>query len=218
VGREYSVLSTGVETRDRLLERRPSRVSDSVDQEAAPRRLDLGNVPTPHSWSNKLLRVLWFVVYWVLFRPSPRPCHRWRAFLLRLFGTRGRGFAVHRTARVWAPWNLSVGKLAIIDNEVDIYNVAPVRIGNRSIVSRKTFLCAATHDYECPQMPLVPGGIDIGDDCWVCADVFVGPNVHVGDGTVVGARSVVIGDLPSWCVCAGHPCKVLKERVLRGGR
>jgi len=33
---------------------------------------------------------------------------------------------------------------------------------------------------------------------------------------VIGARSVVLKDMPAWSVCAGHPCKKIKERVLRG--
>ncbi|MFW5697792.1 MAG: hypothetical protein ACOCX1_04465, partial [Fimbriimonadaceae bacterium] len=35
---------------------------------------------------NRLRRLLWNVVYKLLFRPSPRPLHGWRAGLLRLFG------------------------------------------------------------------------------------------------------------------------------------
>jgi putative colanic acid biosynthesis acetyltransferase WcaF len=61
-------------------------------------------------------------------------------------------------------------------------------------------------------MPLVARPIIIGDNAWLGADVFVGPGVTVGELCVVGARSVVVKDLPPRMVCAGHPCRPIKER------
>ncbi len=177
-------------------------------------RTDLSSCPSPHSWKNKLGRCAWQIVYALLFRFSPRPCWRWRAWLLRLFGARGRGFGIHRRARVWAPWNLAVGEDSMIDDEVDVYNAAPVSIGDRTIISRKTFLCAASHDHTRANMPLTTAPIEIGDDVWVAADVFVAPGVSIGTGTVVGARATVVGDLPEWKVCVGNPCRPIKDRVI----
>jgi putative colanic acid biosynthesis acetyltransferase WcaF len=61
-------------------------------------------------------------------------------------------------------------------------------------------------------MPLVAQPITIGANAWLGADVFVGPGITVGELCVVGARSVVIKDLPAHMVCAGHPCRPIKER------
>jgi putative colanic acid biosynthesis acetyltransferase WcaF len=46
--------------------------------------------------------------------------------------------------------------------------------------------------------------------------VFVGPGVRIGELCVVGARSVVVKDLPPRMVCAGNPCRPLKERISPG--
>ena len=43
-------------------------------------------------------------------------------------------------------------------------------------------------------------------------DVYVGPGVTIGKGTVVGARSSVFKDLPRGKVCIGTPAKVVKDR------
>ena len=59
---------------------------------------------------------------------------------------------------------------------------------------------------------LVAKPITIGKNAWVAADVFVGPGVTIGELCVVGARSVVVRDLPPRMVCAGHPCRPLHER------
>lgn len=99
-----------------------------------------------------------------------------------------------------------------LGRQVDCYSVARIRIGARTTVSQYSYLCGATHDYTKATYPLVPGEIIIDDDCWLGADVFVGPAVHIGAGTVVGARSSVYGDLPAWVVAVGNPAKVIKPR------
>jgi putative colanic acid biosynthesis acetyltransferase WcaF len=63
-------------------------------------------------------------------------------------------------------------------------------------------------------MPLIAGPISIGAKAWVTADVFVAPNVSIGDGAVVGARSVVISDVAAWTVVAGNPARYVKPRRL----
>jgi putative colanic acid biosynthesis acetyltransferase WcaF len=168
---------------------------------------------SPHSWRNRLGRALWGLVWLVLFRPSPRLCHAWRRWLLRLFGARlGRGAKVYSSARVWAPWNLRMGDHAMIAERVDVYCVGTITLGDRANVSQYTFLCGATHDYTDAALPLVHRPITIGADAWVAADVFVAPGVTIGEGCVVGARSAVFGDLPAWTVCVGSPARPVKPR------
>lgn len=166
--------------------------------------------------ANRLARLGWGLVYTLFFRPTPRVFHPWRAFLLRCFGAKlGRGCHVYPKATIWAPWNLSMGDHACLADGVQCYSVAPIHVGTKAVVSQGVFLCTGSHDYEDPNFQLVARPISIGARAWLCAEVFVHPGVTVGEGTVVGARSVVIGDLPLWSVCAGHPCRVLKPRILR---
>ncbi|HET7535828.1 MAG TPA: hypothetical protein VFJ90_05190, partial [Candidatus Didemnitutus sp.] len=79
-------------------------------------------------------------------------------------------------------------------------------------ISQHGHLCAGTHDFTRWEMPLVAKPITIGSNAWLGADVFVGPGVTVGELCVVGARSVVVKDLPARMVCAGSPCRALKPR------
>ena len=44
---------------------------------------------------------------------------------------------------------------------------------------------------------------------------FVGPGVNIGRGAVIGARAVVTKNMPAWMVCAGNPCKPLKQREVK---
>jgi len=73
---------------------------------------------------------------------------------------------------------------------------------------------AGTHDYTKEGFPLITMPIVIGDYVWLAAESFIHPGITIGTGAVIGARSVVTKDMPEWMVCAGHPCKPLKERIL----
>lgn len=172
--------------------------------------------PSPHSAANKVGRVLWAVVWGLLFRPSPRVFYGWRRLLLRLFGARiGRQARISPAVRVWAPWNLTVGDEASISHQVDCYCVARITIGQHATVSQYAFLCTASHDVQDPHMRLTHAPIEIGDQAWVCAGAFVAPGVQVGTGAVVGARAVVTRAVEPWMIVAGNPARMVRPRVLR---
>lgn len=173
---------------------------------------------SPHSAGNRAARLAWAAVYVILFRPSPRPLHGWRNLLLRLFGASIHATArVYPRARIWAPWNLTMDQGACIGDDVDVYSVDRVFVGAWATVSQYSYLCAASHDFEDPAHPLTTAPIEIGPRCWIAADVFIGPGVKVGEGTVVGARSAVFRDLPPWVIALGTPAKAVGERKLRSG-
>ncbi len=172
--------------------------------------------PSPHSTANKAGRVLWAVVWLVLFRLSPRVMYGWRRMLLRLFGARvGRNARISPSVRVWAPWNLTVGDEASLARDVDCYCVDKLRIGDHATVSQEAFLCTASHDIADPHMRLITAPIVIEDQAWVCARAYVAPGVRIGIGAVAGACAVVTRDVADWTVVAGNPARVVKSRELR---
>ena len=167
---------------------------------------------------NKVYRAIWKFCWILFFRFTPRPFHPWRCFLLRLFGARlGMGVHVYPSARIWAPWNLEMGNHACLSEFVDCYSVEKIRIGHYSTVSQYSFLCTASHDYTKLSMPLIVAPILIGDYVWIAADVFVGPSITIGDGTVINARSTVLDNMSSWIVAKGNPATQFKKRILEGG-
>lgn len=179
-------------------------------------QVDVSNKPSPHSRSNRLLRAIWTAVCVILFRPSPKVLHAWRRFLLRCFGARlGTKVIVHPSARIWAPWNMIMGDYSTVGPFVDYYCAAPITIGSHTVISQYTVLCSARHDYEHPNFSLLCEPIKIGSQCWLAADVFVGSGVTIGEGTVVGARSTVLHNLPPWRLCVGTPAKAVRARVLK---
>ncbi len=155
---------------------------------------------------NRLRRAVWTFVWTLLYRPSPRPLHGWRRWLLRCFGARIESEAhPYPRVRIWAPWNLTMGAHSCLADDVDCYNVADVVLGRHSIVSQYTYLCTATHDHRDPALPLMIAPIHVGAQAWVAARSLVGPGVAIGRGAVVGAGSTVMRDVADWTVVAGSP-------------
>jgi putative colanic acid biosynthesis acetyltransferase WcaF len=166
---------------------------------------------------NRLMRAAWGVVYALLFRTSPRPFRRWRAFLLRCFGAKlGNSCFIYGTARIWAPWNLICDDMATIGDEAIIYNPERVTLGSHAIVSQQAYLCGATHDYEDPAFPLIAFPISVGAYAWICARATVQPGVSVGEGAVLALGSVATRHLDPWTVYAGVPARRVKPRMWRG--
>ena len=175
-----------------------------------------GAIPSSFSLSHRLGRALWSCVYLLLFRPTPRVACGWRRGVLRAFGAKlGKGAVVHPSVRIWAPWNLRMGDYATLAPGVICYNVATITLEARAVVSQYSFLCSASHDYSDLRLPLTHAPIRIEAQAWVCADVYVGPGVRIGEGAVVAARSSVYRDVPPWKVVAGNPARYLKDRVLK---
>jgi putative colanic acid biosynthesis acetyltransferase WcaF len=163
--------------------------------------------------SERARRMVWNVCRALLYRPSPRPFHAWRAFLLRRFGaTLGPGCHFYPGSKVWAPWNLVCADAVTAADGVDIYNPAPMRFGSHAILSQDAFLCGATHDYDDPRFPLLAYATEIGAYAWVCARAMVAPGVSVGEGAVLGMGSVATRSLEPWGVYAGVPAMKVKER------
>lgn len=171
------------------------------------------------SLANRLMRVVWGVVYTLFFRYSPRPFHGYRAFILRCFGAKvGKGAHVYPGVKIWAPWMLELGDECGIASGAELYSQGKITVGYRAIISQGTYVCTGTHDYTKTGHPLYTKPITIGGRAWVAADCFIHPGVTIGEGAVIGARSVVTKDMPAWMVCAGHPCSPLKERIIDNKR
>src|SRR3989442_15487274 len=53
--------------------------------------------------------------------------------------------------------------------------------------------------------------IAIGNGVWIGFDSVVLPGVAIGDGAIVGARSVVTSDVPPYAIVAGNPARVIRQ-------
>lgn len=167
----------------------------------------------PYTLGEYARRFAWEWVQRTLIRFSFRKAEGWRRFWLRAFGAKiSRTCKIKPTTRIFHPWLLTMGEYSVIADEVDVYNLGAVEIGDHTVVSHRATLCAGTHDYTKANLPLQRPTIRIGSGVWVCTQAFVGPGVVIGDNAIVGACAVVMKDVPAGKIVAGNPAVVVKER------
>ena len=117
-----------------------------------------------------LRRALWECVQLPFYPLRPRRLSWMRVALLRMFGAKiGRNVLICGGVRVHVPWNLELGDYAAIGDKVEIYNLAPIRIGAHTTVSQHTYLCASSHDYTRSDFPLYSLPITVGAQAWIAA-------------------------------------------------
>lgn len=56
------------------------------------------------------------------------------------------------------------------------------------------------------------GDTIIGNDVWIGQNATIMPGVHIGDGAIIAANSVVTKDVPAYHFAGGNPCRILKKR------
>jgi maltose O-acetyltransferase len=91
-----------------------------------------------------------------------------------------------------------------------------LRIGDRTIIGPYAMIHTANHEISA-ERPIVDQGwterpVEIGADCWIGMGVCILPGARLGDGCVVGAGSVVTGELGPNCVAVGNPARSIRTR------
>lgn len=168
------------------------------------------------SIQHRLYRALWNAV-WILFAAwTPAPFHRWRTFLLRCFGAKIDASAhVYGSSRVWYPRNLVMEASSCLGPKVNCYCMAKITILKGAVVSQGSHLCAGMHDIQDSEFQLVARQISIGASAWIAAECFVGPGVTIGNGAVLGARTVLFKNAEDYGVYVGNPAVLIKQRLIK---
>ena len=92
----------------------------------------------------------------------------------------------------------------------------PVTVGNDVEIAHHCVIVGAGRDFEDVEKPLLEGNVPtkpvvIGDSVWIGSNVTIVPGITIGEHAVVGANSVVTRNIPSYCVAAGCPARVIKR-------
>lgn len=162
-------------------------------------------------------RIVWTIVNATIFRCLIGIKLRYvRNVILRLFGARiPLASLIYPSCKIWAPWNLKVGRCSCIGPNTELYNKALIIIGDNAVISQGTFLCTASHDISDSRHPLITAPVIVKDRAWVASHAYIGMGVTIGEGAVVGATASVYKDVEPWTVVGGNPAKFIKKRVIK---
>ncbi|TGZ77571.1 trimeric LpxA-like protein [Ascodesmis nigricans] len=121
--------------------------------------------------------------------------------------------------KITAPFKCTYGSNIKLGHKVHIgancvfQDCGEIDIGSNSIISDDVKIYTATHMIDPTHRThglQKAQKVTIGDKCWIGASAIILPGVHIKDGSVIGAGSVVVKDVPPDCVVAGNPAKVVK--------
>jgi acetyltransferase-like isoleucine patch superfamily enzyme len=94
-----------------------------------------------------------------------------------------------------------------------------LEIGNNVLIGPNLLLECDNHIYKnigktiwSTRNERESGFVRIEDDVWIGGNVTILKNVKIGEGTIVGAASVVTKSLPPYSICIGSPCRPIKSR------
>jgi acetyltransferase-like isoleucine patch superfamily enzyme len=112
---------------------------------------------------------------------------------------------------------ISIGSGSFLNLGVMVAAHELVEIGEHCMFANHCFITDASHRFDDPDTP-VPwqgftskGPTRVGDNVWCGAGVVITSGVTIGERSVIGANSVVTGDIPPFSIAAGAPARVLRK-------
>jgi maltose O-acetyltransferase len=133
--------------------------------------------------------------------------------LKKLVGRMGENVSITPPFYCDYGYNISLGDQVYFNTGCIIMDVMPVTIGSNFLCGPRVQLLTASHPMDAVERSsgkAIGKPITIGDQVWVGAGSIICPGVTIGSRTVIGAGSVVTKNIPSDCVAAGNPCKVIR--------
>lgn len=109
--------------------------------------------------------------------------------------------------------NIEIGKNVFINFNCSVLSCAKVTIGDNCYIGPNVQIYTAQHPLEPKKRNKginMAKPIKIGKDCWLGGGVIVLAGVEIGEGTTIGAGSVVTKNIPKNCTAAGNPCRVIR--------
>ena len=135
------------------------------------------------------------------------------AIIRQLFGHVGEAPCLHSPFHCDFGEQISVGDHFVGNFHLTILDEAPVRIGNHVYIGPNVGIYTVHHALLPDQrnegiMQSLP--VEIHDNVWIGGHSVILRGVTIGEGTVIGAGSVVTRDIPPRVIAAGNPCRVLR--------
>jgi acetyltransferase-like isoleucine patch superfamily enzyme len=109
-----------------------------------------------------------------------------------------------------------IGDRCLIGRGSGIVGHLSIDIGDDVWTGHHIYITDQNHGYADPDLPISRQSqpeqpVSIGDGSWIGHGTVVLPGAHIGRHVVIGANSVVTGEIPDYCVAVGAPARVIKR-------
>ncbi len=144
---------------------------------------------------------------------SPTNAEAREEILSRLIPGRGKDTVI--LAPLYADYGVktTIGDGTFINHNAYLMDGGTITIGSHCFIGPNCGMYTADHPliaeernrgYELA-LPIV-----IENNVWIGADVTILPGVTIGEGSVIGGKSVVTKDIPAGVIAVGNPCRVMR--------
>jgi len=112
---------------------------------------------------------------------------------------------------------IQIGDFCTVNPFCILYGHGGLRIGNGVRIAASTIIIPANHRFDdidkfIFQQDETRQGIVIEDDVWIGAGTKILDGVRIGQGSVIGAGSVVTKNIENFTVVAGNPARIIRRR------
>lgn len=95
---------------------------------------------------------------------------------------------------------------------LDRLNPRGIHIGENCLIASGTTILSHDHCKRVNDLPLLLDTY-IGKNCFIAVNATILPGIKIGDEVIVGAGAVVTKDVPSNCIVAGNPARIIRENI-----
>lgn len=115
--------------------------------------------------------------------------------------------------------SIKIGNGCNFGDYIQITSINDIEIGDNVLTGKWVLITDHSHGSTTYMDAIIPpnsrkliskGRVRIGNNVWIGDKVTVLPNVKIGEGSIIGANSVITKDIPPYSVAVGNPAKVIK--------
>lgn len=140
----------------------------------------------------------------------------WRQVFVGAFSVLSEDVWLNVNRRGENPDRIIIGDHCLIGRRNYFSTGGVIRVRDFAFTGVDCHFLGCGHDYRSPSVPYTIGlsagaSIEVGVNCWISTSVTVMEGVKIGHGSVVGARSVVLHDIPPFSIAVGTPARVIQR-------
>lgn len=129
----------------------------------------------------------------------------------------GQNVTIWDNVTFWGPGIIVLGDHVSVGDNVVFYARERIEIGEDSMIASFSFITDANHGTDesttvMRKQPFNVTPVRIERNVWIGAGCTVLKGAIIGENSVVGANSVVIGEIPANCIVVGTPARVVRIR------
>lgn len=152
-------------------------------------------------------------LYFYFNNTNPKDAAKKEEILKQLLPHKGENITILSPFYTDYGYNCFIGNETFINHNIYLMDCAPITIGKHCFIGPNCGMYTAIHPIvakERNQGLEMAKPITIKDNVWIGGDVTILPGVTIGEGSVIGAKSLVTKDIPANVIAVGNPCRVVR--------